>query len=109
MHPPHEARVQVARTVGKHVMEECLVHVLQWGGLHGQGGVEAGPDRVRHGLPYGTRPQALEMIEHVVQHAVGLEASLWPIVGIKAGGRLFHIRHVNHLEGQRPGRSFDSS
>ena len=86
MHPPHEARVQVARAVRKDLFEELLVHPSERGGFQGQGRVEAGPDRVRHGPPHGTRPQALEMVKHVVQHAVGLAARLRPVLGIKAGG-----------------------
>jgi hypothetical protein len=37
------------------------------------------------------------MVEQVVQHAVGLEARLWPVLRVKVRGRGFHGRHVIHL------------
>ena len=83
MHPAHEAGMHVAGGVGQDIAHEFPVHGGQIGRRFGKIAAEPGAHLIGNRLPDGTLADVLDVVEHVVQHAVRLAAKARPIFGIK--------------------------
>ncbi len=85
LNPPHEARVSVTHGKRQHGVHELSMYGRERRGTPGNVVEEAGPDIVRDLLPHGTAANLLQVIEHVVDHAMALSAELGPILRVKVG------------------------
>ena len=83
--PAPETGVVVAHRVGDDVAEEVVVRRRHALGPAGERGVEDGAHVVGHGAPDGLVPATGEVVEGVVDHAVGEDAQGVPVLGVQAG------------------------
>ncbi len=99
VHPAHEARVHVAGGIGQHVSHELAVDLSEVRRLARQLGAELLSHLVRNRLPDRPLPDAFDVIEDVVEHAVTLRAQASPVLGIEARARVRHrgFRHSGRL------------
>ncbi len=80
----------VAAGIGGDVGQELGVDRRQVFRRPGQAGPEPSPRLRRRRLPDGLGAQVLQMVEHVVQHAMALGAQVAPVLGVQAGFGLAH-------------------
>ena len=83
-HPAPEAGVDVAGGIGEDVLAELAVHGRRIGGAAGHGLVQGGAGLGGHGAPYRALAHALEIVQHVVHHAVAERAELAPVGRVEA-------------------------
>ena len=77
--PTPEARVEIAVGIGADALKELLVNVGRIGRLERDRLVEGGADGIGHGLPGRLSTERSEMVECVVDHAMGKGAESGPV------------------------------
>ncbi len=85
VHPAHEAGMAVAGGVRQHLLHEICVSGGDPLPRPWQPALERGAGTLVHRPPDGAFAQALQVIQHVVEHAVRLGALGRPILGIEVG------------------------
>ncbi len=83
MHPPHETRVHVAGGIRQDLFQKLLVDRAQFSPRNRKPIAKTGAHRLRHRLPYGTFADLLQIVEHIVQHAMALIAKQRPILRVQ--------------------------
>lgn len=86
MHPAHEAGMRIADRKRQDTVHEGLVNLVQPASLPGQGLAKAPAHRVGNRLPDRPLANALEIIQHIVEHAVALRPEPAPVDGVETGG-----------------------
>ncbi len=90
--------MQVADPIGQDQLHELVVHLGEVSRGFGQALAQAGADRLRDGPPDRLAPDPGHMIDHVVEHGMGLGAEGRPVLRVQIGDGLW--RGTQH---RRPG------
>lgn len=83
LNPSHEAWMGIAARIGQHVPQEAGVYLRQVGRLARQARCAQPP--VRRRTPERSIPQALQVIEYVVEHPMALKPQRVPVLRVQAG------------------------
>jgi hypothetical protein len=83
IHPAHEARMHIARSERQDGIHELSVDLSQRRRSGGNRGLKPVPHALRDGLPHRPLAYVLDVIDDVVQHLVGLDSKLFPILWIE--------------------------
>ena len=83
MHPTHEAGMGIAHCIGQNVSHEGVMHRRQIIGLCRQCFAKPGAHILRNRLPHRPLADMLQIVEHIIEHAMSLRAQLGPVFRIK--------------------------
>ena len=95
LHPSHETRMHVAARIRQDMRHEFAVHLIQWRRRAWHRSPEVIAYSLGHGLPDRARANMSDVVEHVIEHAVGLGPEIRPLLGVercirRRGRRLAH-------------------
>ena len=83
MHPAHKAGMNITCGEGQDIAHELFMNGGKIGRQPRNHAAKPRPRLVWHGLPHRAFANVLGVIEHIVQHVVGLRAEVFPVAWIK--------------------------
>ena len=83
LYPAQKTGVGIARREGQNRAHKLCVDLREWPGLGGKWFSKMRPHLVRDRLPNGIFAHGFHVLEHVVEHAVGLRAKTSPVLRVE--------------------------